>query len=166
MTTTQNPTGLDFSQGIADVIRLAFNAADDTTVADVDYEATGGGWLIRHWHHGQRYDLAMCEVGQVPGLWRNDEWLGGMGRLAPGDTPLSVAMRFLLVVHGGIEATDAVCTASRRTELHADLTGSGCTCPKAPCGGAIVGRGGDCPDHDVDDAGVWHWNTACPGGAS
>lgn len=166
MTMTQDPTGLDFAQAIATVIRRAFNADDDPTVADVDYEEVGGGWLVRHWHQGQRYDLAMCEVGRIPGLWRDDEWLGGMGHLTAADTPLSVAMRFLLVAHGGIEITEAVCAASRQTELHADLTGTDCTCPKAPCGGAIVGRGEDCPDHDVDNAGVWHWNTACPGVAS
>lgn len=168
MTTKRELATQDLAQGIAATIRRAFNAtSSDDLTAQARYDRVNHTWSVRHWHQGACYDLTPIEPGNAPVVLRNDVRLDGIGPIIAADTPHSVAMRFLLVAHGGVEATDSLIEASRRTELHADLTGSDCTCPKAPCGGAIVGRGGGtCPDHDVADAGIWHWNTACPGVAS
>lgn len=105
---TQDVTGQDWAQEIAATIREAFAVTDggDLT-AQARYDPDLGGWLVRHWHRGIRYDLGMCEVGQVPGLWRDDVWVGGMGRRLPEDTPRTVAMRMLALVHGGHQVSDA-----------------------------------------------------------
>lgn len=163
MTTKQDLANQDLAQGIAATIRRAFNVVDsDDLTAQAQYDRATNTWTVRHWHRGACFDLTPVEPGNAPTVWRNGVRLGSIGLITVDDTPQSVAARFLLVAHGGIEITPAVSGASRQ-ELHADLTGTSCTCPKAPCGGAIVSRSDyTCPDHDVDQAGVWHWNTACP----
>lgn len=49
-------------------------------------------------------------------------------------------------------------------ELHAIHPGTSCTCPKAPCGAAILTGSNNCPDHDTNGhAGEYHWGNRCPG---
>lgn len=165
MITAQDLANQDLAQGIAATIRQAFGATDnDDLTAQAWFDTITGAWMVRHWHDGVRFDLTLIEVGRTPYAWCDGAELASIGPITADDTPQSVAARFLLVAHGGIETTGAVIDASRQAELHADLTGHGCTCPKAPCGGAIVASsGGSCPEHDAGHAGVWHWNTACPG---
>lgn len=99
----------DFAHGIAATIREAFGIVDsDDLTAQARYDADSQGWIVRHWHRGACFDLSLCEVGQVPGLWRDGVWLGGMGRLLSEDTPRTVAIRMLILVHGGIQLADAV----------------------------------------------------------
>lgn len=39
-----------------------------------------------------------------------------------------------------------------------------CICPKAPCGGvACAAQRGDCPEHRLEPAQLWHWAAECPG---
>jgi hypothetical protein len=107
MVDLQDRADQDLAQEIAAVVRRAFRVtATGDLIAQARYDEDAQGWMVRHWHDGRCYDLTMCEVGQVLGLWANGAWLGGIGRLLTEDTPWTVAMRFLLLVHGGVRFAD------------------------------------------------------------